>query len=261
MRKDSGSLREGFTLLELLVVIAIIAIVAAMMLPALVRAKTAAKRASCINTLHQWGVAMQAYLLEHENKLPREGYHDQGEVVRNTWGQVHAKASVDVWYNCLSHYVGRPSAASYYWPPEQRPHFYRANSFFQCPAARIHDADLDRFSTYAYPFALFSLAMNSKLIDYPHIPTRRFEPARPAHTVLYLDNLMDEERPVFETQDRGELGQPSACATRFAGRRHGGTGNLAFGDGHAESFRGTDVVATNGWEIIPGTKIVWHLDD
>src|SRR5215470_5789739 len=61
---------SAFTLTELLVVIAIIGILAALLLPLLLKAKASAHSASCKNRLHQIGLALQTFVNDHGNAYP-----------------------------------------------------------------------------------------------------------------------------------------------------------------------------------------------
>src|SRR5256885_5082300 len=62
--------RRAFTLIELLVVIAVMAVLAALLLPALARSKESGRRIACINNLHQLGIALNLYTSENEGRFP-----------------------------------------------------------------------------------------------------------------------------------------------------------------------------------------------
>jgi prepilin-type N-terminal cleavage/methylation domain-containing protein/prepilin-type processing-associated H-X9-DG protein len=70
---------RGFVLMELLAVIAIIGILAAILLPALARARESARRTSCMVNLSQLGLALHIYAEENDGLLPWSGGHDNAD--------------------------------------------------------------------------------------------------------------------------------------------------------------------------------------
>ena len=110
--------RGNFTLVELLVVIAIIAVLSGLLLPALGKARAAAKSAHCANNQRQIHLCWSSYLDDWSGAL----------VMCGPWALGQEVAPSDFWVTRLKPYAGEPTAYGVYWDT------MKMDGIFSCPA-------------------------------------------------------------------------------------------------------------------------------
>lgn len=195
----------AFTLVELLVVVAITALLVALIVPTLARAKEKSRSTQCTSNLRQWGLAFRMYADENEDRLPRRG---QGVQV------LFQIDRPDDWFNALPPLLGLAPFQQLV-AKSNRP-VAKAQSVFICPTA--NDPGERHFLPYA---------MNMNLCP-RNLPTatRVSEVVRPSTVVA----LADSPGPYSATFPSARAYSPVP--------RHSGRVNLLFLDGQVQGFAG-----------------------
>ena len=106
-RQVGRQLHHGFTLIEVLVVVGIAALLLAVLLPSLSRARRVARRVICMNNLQVLGLGAHAYETAFRGVLPWEGYAEGDRPIRHLGPWEDASQ----WFNACSTYAGYPSYA------------------------------------------------------------------------------------------------------------------------------------------------------
>ena len=142
--KRNSKAAKGFTLVELLVVIAVIAILAALLLPALSRAKASAKRTQCLSNVRQIGFGIHLYAGDNSDTLP--------DTENLTWNELETNHCFIFYKRLVKIYVGLQGASS----PEDRLFACPADTFyydFPVPnrvTEGLHDQPNTDYSSYGF---------------------------------------------------------------------------------------------------------------
>ena len=257
----------GFTLIELLVVIAIIALLMAVLLPALNRAREQGKRAVCLNHIKQLEIAWYMYADENSEKIPPGDVwyswspaFNPGQLAWHEWPHPFPHTMPpDVSTNNTGAYpgdcvmTGTCKEPAWQHAIKEGPIFKYINDYriYQCPIG-----DRGEYVTYAMSHSMHTWAGPPNGSAGPGSLSRtitlRSQIKRTAERFVFLDAGWAKRGAFFLNYDGGGSPAPPGSFGDHRPKRHGNGTTFSFADGHAEYRKwvfanATATVETGGW--------------
>jgi len=260
MKKNSSN----FTLIELLVVIAVIAILAAMLLPALGKARNSARTISCVNSIKQTAFAIIEYGADNGDLILPSGVTANNTEKKNNRG-MHYPGTVNAcpWSYYAREYLGIknitiPNNGDYRYIKFP----YSKNLFFHCAAIsqtpELKDATTGKplgvcyIGNVAYGMPQYYIGgtdywKQPATIIFTRFPSKFVALRDPSSRALLMDAVKNvNATKTADGSNLGDLGWYEVLGndTYISTTRHGNKSNVAFCDGHVETLAATKIYWT-----------------